>query len=89
MLLWSGWSWSGVAAQAVGHPRSGRGLGKPHLVVWRCVWITDAGGGKSPSETWDTWGLAEAAAAHCVTLQAACRESAGSGKAKAVLCGAS
>ena len=50
---------------------------------------TDAGGGKSPSESRDTWGLAEAAVAHCVTLQAACRESAGSGRAKALLCGVS
>lgn len=32
------------------------------------------------------WGLAEAAAAHCVTLQAACRESAGRGRAEALLC---
>lgn len=55
---------------------SGRGLGRPHPAVWMCMETTDAGGARV-LQSHGAWGLAEAAAAHCVTLQAACRESAG------------
>ena len=90
LLVWSDWSWSGVAGQAVGrHLEYMQGSRQPATGTERVLREQMLAGARALHDAWNTWGLAEAAAARCVTLQAACKGSPRSGRVKGLLRGVS